>query len=1059
MPSFDANRYVTEELLKQNSHVRVYRALDHERDEQVILKVLKDDTDEPAVAAAMFDREIAALELLRHEHIVRKLRSFREGDSPVLVLEYVPGGQTLEGRIGRGRRPTLAWRIQALRNILGAVQQAHSEGVIHRDLSLSNILFDADENAIKLSDFGIAKLQRALELAPAQTLRGFYTLPYAAPEQVRGHEPSTRSDMYSFGVIMAAVLGWEVPPPTFARSGLETLLQGFAGEVVDPGSHRRILLLLRDLLSDDPLVRPNAYEVQDALKRLAIETGPSRNVVVRLSKKTQDALRQMELTRFQLAEDLNVHLKGRYDTAVDQETGESTFLISLYGESIRVVLRPDGRPSAPEGALFISNLERPAPEDLGRRRAGADELNITVSIANMSDPSISALPLIEALLLHHQEREDLKVAQGAREAFLEVPRAILEFERRQLKGLALKYRVANSKTSKRNLKLAANQTVRLQLDSAVRTQNTDTEEIPGSGKALWRNFERAFQTDLEGRANVYLPQSKRPFGTIEGFDTRTGVLHLRSFQRSKLPKEGELRLIDPAPSSALLRQDAAIEAFIAGNYVNAELPRRIMDPATNELNDIKVRTPIQAQLDPTGEHARILSLALAAEDFFLVQGPPGTGKTTLIVDLMGQVLTENPHARVLVTSQSNKAVDTILSRFELLGGPWRSVRYASEAWAEQTDLPSYDQTFERWLSEAKIRCREAMTSYVSQGEEQAEHVLGILRDWVDHMDTSTELEAAFLDGTSVFGATCSTAAVMQRRMNIPQFDWVIFDEAARATVAESLIPLLSGRRFVMVGDHKQLPPYLEQATTAELSQRGISEEEAKRSLFEKLFGELPERNRRSLRTQYRMHSSIAKLVGDVFYTEIGGLDTGISDTQRPLPLEAFGSQARTYWLNVESPPVPEPGGGTSSLNQGEVEVIISVLRLMSQQLPAEQTLGISIISPYAAQIRSLRAAVQQEQHTYPNLTRIRIGTVDSFQGEEDDVVICSLVKIEGKARFVTDPNRLNVTFSRAKSLLIIVGNYLRAQKHPRLAEVIHPTYIPADHVWSVEAVAQLGGQQ
>ena len=71
---------------------------------------------------------------------------------------------------------------------------------------------------------------------------------------------------------MAAVLGWEVPPPTFARSGLETLLQGFAGEVVDPGSHRRILLLLRDLLSDDPLVRPNAYEVQDALKRLALST-------------------------------------------------------------------------------------------------------------------------------------------------------------------------------------------------------------------------------------------------------------------------------------------------------------------------------------------------------------------------------------------------------------------------------------------------------------------------------------------------------------------------------------------------------------------------------------------------------------------------------------------------------------------------------------------------------------------------------------------------------------------------------------------------------------------
>ena len=653
MPEFDDARYLTEALLKQNMHVRVYRALDHERSEQVILKVLRDDTDEPAVAAAMFDREMAALELLQHKHIVRKLRSFREGESPVLVLEYVPGGQTLETRVAAGRRPTLAWRIQALQDILAAVQHAHSQGVIHRDLSLSNVLFDSDENAIKLSDFGIAKLQRALELVPSQTLRGFYTLPYASPEQVRGHEPNTRSDLYSFGVIMAAVLGWAVPPVTFERPDLETLLRGFAGEV-DLSIHHRILVLLRDLLSIDPPVRPDAYEVQDHLRRLALETGPSKNVILRLSKKTQDALQHMGLSRFQTGEDLNTYLKGRYETTTDRETGDPSFMISLYGQSIRLLLRPDGRTGAPDGALFISNLERPAPEDLGRSRAGADELAITVSIADSSDPSISAQPLIEALQRRHQEREDLKVAQEARTAFLKVPRTILEFERKQLKGLGVQYQTVNAKGSGRTLRLAAHQTVKLQLVSAVRTQDTAVQTVPGSGRGLWRNFEQAFQTDLEGRANIHLPQTKRPFGKVESFDAHTGILHVRAFRRLTLPRQGELRLIDPAPSSSLLRQQAAMDAFIAGSYVNPELARRIMDPGTNDLNEIKARTPIQAQLSPTGEHARTLGQALAAEDFFLVQGPPGTGKTTFNVDLIGQLLRESPHARILVTSQSEQ---------------------------------------------------------------------------------------------------------------------------------------------------------------------------------------------------------------------------------------------------------------------------------------------------------------------------------------------------------------------------------------------------------------------
>ncbi len=1055
LPQFDAGRYATGELLKQNSHVRVYRAVDQERETQVILKVLRDDTDEPAVADAMFDREMAALELLQHQHIVRKLRAFRENDAPVLVLEYVPDGQTLESRVAQGTRPPLEWRIQALQDILQAVQHAHSQGVIHRDLGLGNILFDTDEQTVKLSDFGIAKLQRALELSSSQTLRGFYTLPYAAPEQVRGHEPSTRSDLYSFGVVMAAVLSWTVPPPTFERSNLEGVLNPFAREV-DAKSYQRTLAYLRDLLDLDPRLRPTAHEMQEVLKLLAIAAGPSKRVVLRLSQKSQEVLRQLDLTRFQAADDLNTHLKGLYKTAVDKTTGEPTYVLELYGQSLQLLLRPENRSGAPEDSLFISNVEQPPSEALGRRRAGADELAITVSLANSADPSVSALPLIDALRLRHQEREDLKVSQEARKAFLQVPQTIADFRRQQLKGLQVTYQPTAASGGRRPLKLTTGQLVTVQLKGAARTHLTQSLAIPGTGKDLWRRFNQAFKTDLGERANVFIKQYKRPIGTVESFDPRTGRLQLRPFRRSTLPRQGELQLIDAASSSSLLREEEAIDAFVEGSYVNPELARRIMDPATNDLNETKPRTPIQAQLDPEGEHARILGQALAAEDFFLVQGPPGTGKTTLIVDLIGQILAENPAARILVTSQSNKAVDTILSRLADLHAPWRFVRYASEAWADQSELPSYEESYEQWLLKAKAQCEEALMTYTPQGTEQPDAVREVLQDWVTYMGANKELQADFLAGTSVFGATCSTAAVMQRTMKLTQFDWVIFDEAARATVAESLIPLIRARRCVMVGDHKQLPPYLEQATAAELRQAGFNEAEAKRSLFEKLFEEIRDRNRRSLQTQYRMHSSIAKLVGNVFYSDIGGLDTGILDTERPMPIPEFDGPSRVYWVDVRTAPTPE-SSTTSTFNAGEVGAVRDMLQRLSQGLPADDVLSVSVISPYAAQVRALRDDIGRSSHQWPNL-QIRTGTVDAFQGEEDDVVICSLVKTAGEAEFVTDPNRLNVTFSRAKSLLVIIGNYAEAQAHHRLAEVIHPTFIPAGQVWAGPQVALAGGQ-
>lgn len=248
------------------------------------------------------------------------------------------------------------------------------------------------------------------------------------------------------------------------------------------------------------------------------------------------------------------------------------------------------------------------------------------------------------------------------------------------------------------------------------------------------------------------------------------------------------------------------------------------------------------------------------------------------------------------------------------------------------------------------------------------------------------------------------------------------------------------RRRGRVQDHK-VPPFLDTQTVDELRAAGHSPEAARRSMFEALFERVPASNKDTLRVQHRMHRSIGTFVSHLFYRDVGGLETGVNDEERAIDVARFDLPMRVFWCDVNGTPERD---GTSWWNQAEIAALESLAAELANA-SRKPTYDIGIITPYAAQARRIHA----RRLKVPG-AKVRVATVDGFQGKQVDVVLYSMVREPGdEARFVADPRRLNVAFSRSKRLLIIVGNKRGAERSARFQAALG--LIPSTNIFRLAA--------
>ena len=272
-----ANRYRLTEQIGMGGMAIVYRAVDLRTGHNVAVKVLRPEFNEDSEFISRFQREAEAASKMTHHNIVNLLDVGMDGESRYLVMEYVQGKTLKEVIQERGKLSApLAGQI-AIR-ILSALEHAHRNGIVHRDIKPQNILVHADGH-IKVADFGIARIANSSTLTKGDNVMG--SVHYFSPEQARGEGANATSDIYSTGVVLYEMLTGKVPydgdnPVAVAMQHLHAApvpIQNLAPDV--PPAMIRVCM---KAMEKDPVQRYQTARDMAADLRAALENREDRPV-------------------------------------------------------------------------------------------------------------------------------------------------------------------------------------------------------------------------------------------------------------------------------------------------------------------------------------------------------------------------------------------------------------------------------------------------------------------------------------------------------------------------------------------------------------------------------------------------------------------------------------------------------------------------------------------------------------------------------------------------------------------------------------------------------------
>lgn len=486
---------------------------------------------------------------------------------------------------------------------------------------------------------------------------------------------------------------------------------------------------------------------------------------------------------------------------------------------------------------------------------------------------------------------------------------------------------------------------------------------------------------------------------------------------------------------AEIQQKIALNNFLTSDVENFNIKlamlsgkniEKVADKDKNKIDEF-----FNKDLERNIHQRKIVENVMNSKDIFYIQGPPGTGKTTVIKEIILQQLKANPNSNILITSQTNVAVDNVLKGLE-------EYRYKidkkellrcgnDEKIADEIKEYGFDHIMENYKKEFK----ELKVN--NQDERKIKEI------WEGYINETkklkNELGELLLRSKRIVGATCVGIANKKIGLENMTFDLVIVDEASKALPAEILIPLNKAKKCVIIGDHKQLPPTLNKALTdeeeLEIEDREYCETELfEKSLFEKLFEEAPDYAKGMLKTQYRMPTSIGNMVSKFFYDE--ELENGENCTDK----KSLFFEKNLNWLDTSKIKNNMEDDNKSPFNLVEVKIIKDLIKSIRDKKIDSR---IAVITPYKGQKREIKRALDKE-----NLKdKVFVDTVDSFQGDEADIVIFSVTRAKKKTEFFSKDARLNVAFSRAKKEFIIVGSidyfvkkYGKESKLSKIAEFI-----------------------
>lgn len=413
---------------------------------------------------------------------------------------------------------------------------------------------------------------------------------------------------------------------------------------------------------------------------------------------------------------------------------------------------------------------------------------------------------------------------------------------------------------------------------------------------------------------------------------------------------------------------------------------------------------------------------LAANEVAIVHGPPGTGKTTTLVQAIKAIIAED-NKQVLVVAPSNTAVDLLSEKLSeqglnvlRIGNPVRvSERLVSltldskmSAHAGMKDIRKMKKQANEYRSMAHKYKRNFGKAEREQRKALFDEAHRIIKEVenIEQYITDDLLSKAQVITATLVGANHYTVRQLK-------YHTVVIDEAGQSIEPACWIPILKGKKLVMAGDHLQLPPTIK-SNEASLGGLGTT-------LLEKCVALYPQ-SVTLLDEQYRMNEMIMRYPSIVFYEN--KLKANAAVAQHVV----FEGDKPLNFIDTAGCGFEEKTEGTSISNPEEASFLFKHLSLYISEVTkfytGENFPSIAVISPYKQQVILMQEEIKAIPGIQDYLNKISVNTIDSFQGQERDVVYISLTRSnsENKIGFLTDIRRMNVAITRARKKLVVIGD-------------------------------------
>ncbi len=1063
-----------------------------------------------------------------------------ELDGSLIIITEDLGTRTLRVVLDAGRAGLLAPAARAalwneIYALIEAVESLHAAGFMHRSIRPENV-YVVERDGItrfKLANFEWSVyLHNLFDQLPDRSRR---LDRYTAPEVLAGiHRPSDDlpagenfgSDTYGLGLVL-----FELLVRRLTRTELRHLDQNGAYDrrshcdwiekisnevrerLEDPDEAGLLLSLLHPDLDHRPdhladlaeIARRRALGLSDLHSRL--RDGPPPRLVVSL-----DPGRPKSIGRY---------LPDWIDTS---ELEESTAALrTLLAEELAGarIHRNAGNPERPLLILGkrITFAARLFESQLGARPEDMPYFTVARTGDRPTGPEIARLPDVVELV----DLPDAPAAPAAQGSFCSVWRDIFTLAQVPEERLPTELRDLHTL-------LAITAEVEVSLWQAeVVPYRVVGEAARADPRSVW--IEADPETDAPAPASLAAIVAGYIGRDVTEFELGRNQSPIAAIDRSRLwtvasidSQSGRVRLVrgaeesqvgEPAPNTGYLRPlslqgNRAIRNRRLGVLRDLEDDAFLLT-AIAETRAVQVQDHLGAisffnpSLD--ADKQKIVKEVMRNRPLFLVQGPPGTGKTTLAAEIVQQELKRNPSARILIVSQAHAPLNNLLTRVE---AAFEETQSAERVAASRAERRKQRESW-RWERPMAVRlaAQERRTA-VADGDEMVRieeefHPARVARRRLEQSlewrpPTGSRLSAGLVREWAKFveGQAARLTVALQDRMvrsanlvyvtansgalaNLPEdqtFDLLIFEEAAKAYPLEILGPMRLARKWLLIGDHGQLPPFdidnfrkrlASHVREATDSAAGFARPAARVGHRKPPALRLPESRRTQaadmceffawlfkrgidgnnlqndgdtrfagrLTLQWRMHPAIGSLMRFAFYDFLQNGDPEHLGKTRTHPVTQPAEWVEKNLVWVDTPHASEldiagelSGAGRGFWNAFEGRVLLELLKRIRTKGAGFKG-NVAVLSPYHAQVRRLnqwfRTWGPPASLVTGDLRNVAV-TVDSAQGREWNAVIVSLVRNNtadsdlDALGFLVAPERIGVMMSRARSLLVVIGS-------------------------------------